>query len=144
MDLRHGGERHFEGGRLTDFECHQIEHQLGAYTDCNHGQGLAVIHPAYYRHIYKSAVPKFARFARNVWGIDPAGKTEEEAAQAGILALEAFILECGLPTKLSQLRSRAEITPALLRQVADSCNLLPNGYKQLTHDEVYDILMECL
>ena len=131
-------------GRLTDFECHQIEHQLGAYTDCNHGQGLAVIHPAYYRHIYKSAVPKFARFARNVWGIDPAGKTEEEAAQAGILALEAFILECGLPTKLSQLRSRAEITPALLRQVADSCNLLPNGYKQLTHDEVYDILMECL
>lgn len=131
-------------GRLTDFECHQIEHQLGAYTDCNHGQGLAVIHPAYYRHIYKSAVPKFARFARNVWGIDPAGKTEEEAAQAGILALEAFILECGLPTKLSQLRSRAEITPALLQQVADSCNLLPNGYKQLTHDEVYDILMECL
>lgn len=131
-------------GRLTDFECHQIEHQLGAYTDCNHGQGLAVIHPAYYRHIYKSAVPKFARFARNVWGIDPAGKTEEEAAQAGILALEAFILECGLPTKLSQLRSRAEITPALLRQVADSCNLLPNGYKQLTHDEVYDILMEYL
>ena len=131
-------------GRLTDFECHQIEHQLGAYTDCNHGQGLAVIHPVYYRHIYKSAVPKFARFARNVWGIDPAGKTEEEAAQAGILALEAFILECGLPTKLSQLRFRAEITPALLRQVADSCNLLPNGYKQLTHDEVYDILMECL
>ena len=33
-------------GRLTDFEAHQIEHQLGAYTDCNHGQGLAVIHPA--------------------------------------------------------------------------------------------------
>ena len=31
-------------GRLTDFQAHQIEHQLGAYTDCNHGQGLAVIH----------------------------------------------------------------------------------------------------
>ena len=40
-------------GRLTDFQAHQIEHQLGAYTDCNHGQGLAVIHPAYYRHIIK-------------------------------------------------------------------------------------------
>ena len=32
-------------GRLTDFQTHQIEHQLGAYTDCNHDQGLAVIHP---------------------------------------------------------------------------------------------------
>ena len=39
---------------------------------------------------------------------------------------------------------RVEITPELLRQVADSTNLLPNGCRQLTHDEVYDILMECL
>ena len=131
-------------GRLTDFQAHQIEHQLGAFTDCNHGQGLAVIHPAYYRHIYRSAVPKFARFARNVWGISGEGKTEEEVAQAGIQALADFIAACGLPTKLSQLRSKAEITPELLRQVADSTNLLPNGYQQLTHDEVYDIFLACL
>ena len=55
-----------------------------------------------------------------------------------------FIAECGLPSRLGQLKSRVEITPELLRQVADSANLLPNGYKQLTHDEVYEILMECL
>ena len=131
-------------GRLTDFECHQIEHQLGAYTDCNHGQGLAVIHPAYYRHVYQSAVDKFARFAREVWGLAGEGRSEEELAQAGIQTLAAFIQECGLPTKLGQLRSKVEITPELLRQVADSCNLLPNGPRQLTHDEVYEILMECL
>ena len=129
-------------GRLADFECHQIEHQLGAYTDCNHGQGLAVIHPAYYRQIYRSAVPKFARFARNVWGISE--EDDEKAAQAGIRALADFIQECGLPTRLSQLRSRVAITPDLLLQVADSTNLLPNGYKQLTHDEIYEILMKCL
>lgn len=28
-------------GKQTDFECHQMEHQLGAYTDCNHGEELA-------------------------------------------------------------------------------------------------------
>ena len=44
---------------------------------------------------------------------------------------------------MSQLKSKVEITPDLLRQVADSTNLLPNGPRQLTHDEVYDILMEC-
>lgn len=129
-------------GRLTDFEAHQIEHQLGAYTDCNHGQGLAVIHPAYYRHLYKSAVPKFAKFARTVWGVCEA--EDEKAAQDGIKALAGFIQECGLPTKLSQLRSKTEITPELLRQVADSTNLLPNGYKQFTHDEICEILMECI
>ena len=129
-------------GLLTDFECHQIEHQLGAYTDCNHGQGLAVLHPAYYRHLYKSAVPKFAKFARTVWGVSEAD--DEKAAQAGIQTLAGFIQECGLPTKLSQLHSKTEITPELLRQVADSTNLLPNGYKQFTHDEIYEILMECI
>ena len=45
-------------GRVTDFQAHQIEHQLGAYTDCNHGQGLAVIHPAYYRCIIKRCTRK--------------------------------------------------------------------------------------
>lgn len=55
-------------GKVTDFQAHQIEHQLGAYTDCNHGQGLAVIHPALYRHIYKEGLPRFARFGRNDMG----------------------------------------------------------------------------
>ena len=123
-------------GRLTDFECHQMEHQLGAYTDCNHGQGLAVLHPAYYRHIVKDAPEKFARLGREVFGVN--------GAEAAVDALAAFIQECGLPVKLSQLKSRVEITPDLLRQVADSVNLLPNGPRQLTHDEVYEILMECL
>ena len=31
-------------GKITDFQCHMLEHQLGAYTNCNHGAGLAVIH----------------------------------------------------------------------------------------------------
>lgn len=85
-------------GRLTDFECHQIEHQLGAYTDCNHGQGLAVLHPAYYRHIVKDMPEKFARLGQTVFGVD--------GAEAAVEALTAFIQECGLPTKLSQLYSK--------------------------------------
>lgn len=101
-----------------------------------------MIHPAYYRHLYKSAVPKFAKFARTVWGISEAD--DEKAAQAGIQTLAGFIQECSLPTKLLQLRSKTEITPELLRQVADSTNLLPNGYKLFTHDEIYEILMECI
>ena len=123
-------------GRVTDFECHQMEHQLGAYTDCNHGQGLAVLHPAYYRHIVKDAPEKFDRLGRAVFGV--------EGAEAAVDALAAFIRECGLPTRLGQLKSKVEITPELLRQVADSVNLLPNGPRQLTHDEVYEILKECL
>ena len=122
-------------GRLTDFQAHQIEHQLGAYTDCNHGQGLAVIHPAYYRHIMNDAKEKFTRFARVVFS--------KESAEEGIETLAAFIEECGLPTKLSQLRSTTEITPELLRKVADSTNIINSNPRALDADEIYDILMEC-
>ena len=123
-------------GRLTDFQAHQIEHQLGAYTDCNHGQGLAVIQPVYYRHIVKDAEQKFQRFAKVVFDVD--------GAEAGLDALEAFVKECGLPAKLSQLRSKVEITKEVLRKVADTSNIIKCNPRQLSRDEVYDILCECL
>lgn len=123
-------------GRLTDFQAHQIEHQLGAYTDCNHGQGLAVIHPAYYRHIVKDAPEKFARFAKVVF--------EADSAEAGIEALAGFIKECGLPTRMGELKSKVEITAGVLRQVADSCNIIKCNPREIDRDEVYEILMECV
>lgn len=123
-------------GRLTDFQAHQMEHQLGAYTDCNHGQGLAIIQPVYYRHILKDAEEKFTRFARVVFDAD--------TAEAGLAALESFIKECGLPMKMSQLKSKVEITPDVLRQVADTCNIIQCNPRTIDRDEVYDILMECL
>ena len=123
-------------GRVTDFQAHQMEHQLGAYTDCNHGQGLAVIHPAYYRHIVKDAEEKFRRFGKEVFGVD--------TAEAGVEALADFIRECGLPTKMGELKSRTEITPEILRSVADTCNVIKCNPRELSCDEIYDILMECM
>lgn len=123
-------------GRLTDFQAHQIEHQLGAYTDCNHGQGLAVIQPVYYRHIMKDAEEKFTRFAQVVFG--------KSSAEEGINALAEFVGECGLPTKLNQLRSKVEITPEILRQVADTCNIIKCNPRELSRDEIYEILTECM
>ena len=123
-------------GRLTDFQAHMIEHQLGAFTDCNHGQGLAVIQPVYYRHILKDAEDKFTRFAKVVFG--------EETAEAGLDALENFIIECGLPTRMNQLKSTVEITPDVLRKVADSCLIMKTGPKELDRDEIYEILTECM
>ena len=122
--------------RRTDFQAHQIEHQLGAYTDCNHGQALAVIHPAYYRHILPYAPEKFTRFAQEVFG--------RRTAQEGLQALTEFVQACGLPTRLSQLASKVEITPALLRRVADTCNVIRTGPHELSRDEIYEILCECL
>lgn len=128
-------------GKVTDFQAHMIEHQLGAYTDCNHGQGLAVIHPRLYRHIYQNGLEKFKRYAVEVWKIDPTGMSDDEVALVGIEALEKFISEIGLPTTLSQMG----ITDVdMLKKVADSTILTAGCCKKLNHEEIFEILKECL
>ena len=126
-------------GKVTDFQAHQIEHQLGAYTNCNHGAGLAVIHPVLYRHICKAGAARFARWARNVWGIVPKD-SDEETALAGVEALAAFIREIGLPTSFAQLGIPADTD---LRAIAESTNITAGCCRKLTGDEIYEILCEC-
>lgn len=127
-------------GKRTDFECHQMEHQLGAYTDCSHGAGLAVLHPVYYRHIYKDGLAKFKQFALNIWGVSADGKTDEKIALAGIEALEDFIVEIGLPVSLRDLGVDENID---LKAIADSCNIVSGSYKKMTHEEIFTIFKEC-
>lgn len=127
-------------GKRTDFQCHQMEHQLGAYTDCNHGAGLAVLHPTYYRHIYKDGLAKFKRFATEVWNISSDGKTDEETARAGIDELERFIREIGLPATLQELGIHGDVD---LKAVADSCAVVPGSYRKLTQEEIFEIFKEC-
>lgn len=128
-------------GKVTDFQCHQIEHQLGAYTNCNHGEGLAVIHPTVYKHIYKEGLSKFVRFAKVIWNVDTKNKTDEEIAMQGIDALANFIKEIGLPTTLTELN----ITDIeLLKNVSNSSNISKGCCKELSHKEIFEILKECL
>ena len=127
-------------GKRCDFQAHQIEHQLGAYTDCNHGCGLAAIHPTYYRYIYKSGLTKFVSFAKNVWNISSEGKTSEEIALSGIDRLEEFIKKIGLPTSLRELGINDK---SILPTVAKSCNVSLGSYGDMSKEKILDILNEC-
>ena len=127
-------------GKATDFQCHMLEHQLGAYTDCNHGQGLAVLHPVLYRHMMPEANHQFARLAVEVWGIDPAGKTEAELAAAFVDALADFIREIGLPTTFTEMNIPADTD---YKAIADSTVLTGGCAKKFTREELLEVLLEC-
>lgn len=125
-------------GKTQDWAVHAIEHQVGAYTHCPHGQGLAAISPAYYRFLLPWAQKKLARWAQNVWQIDPTGRDEETMARLGIDAMESFLHEVGLPTTLRELGATEEMLP----KIAES-TLLRGGYHLLTADEILEILKNC-
>ena len=114
-------------GKRTDFQAHQIEHQIGAYTNCNHGCGLAAIIPAYYKHIYPYGLEKFRRFAVNIWNVNTAGKTADEVALEGIECLTDFIKKIGLPTTLTELNLTDE---KIIADIAMSTNLSPGSFKK--------------
>lgn len=127
-------------GKELDFQCHQIEHQLSAYTNCNHGKGLAVLHPVYYKHIYPFGLSKFKNFAVKVMGINPDGKEDKLIAEEGIEALADFIKELNLPSTLRELGlTEKDVLP----EVAASVNLMPGCYKKMSREEILLILQEC-
>lgn len=124
-------------GKQTNFQCHALKHAVGAYTDCNHGCGLAVIHHALYSRMLPFGKEKFASMAEVVCGVN--GDTVEATAAKGIDALEDFIREIGMPTCWSEIGITDE---TVLRKAADTCLLMPGCCKQFTRDELYEALVE--
>ena len=118
-----------------DWEVHMIEHQIGAYTDCAHGAGLAAISPAYYRYISPYGLDKFVRFAKNIWNIDTDNLNPEEAAEAGIQKMEEFIKMLKLPLSIKELG----VTEEMLPLIANS-TVLGGGYKFMEPNDILTVL----
>lgn len=123
--------------KTQDWEVHMIEHQLGAYTDCAHGMGLAAVSLPYYRLIYRFGLEKFVRFATQVWNVNEAGKTKDEVASEGIATMESFMKECGIITNIKDLGATEEMLPL----IAESTVIL-GGYKKLNAEEILNILKD--
>ncbi len=121
--------------KTQDWEVHKIEHQVGAYTDCPHGIGLAIISPAYYRYIYKYGLPKFIRFAKNVWHVEEKGRSEDEIALEGISRLETFIKELGITQTLRDIGATEEMLPLIAQSTAPG-----GGYKKMNAEDIMVVL----
>ena len=127
-------------GKSTDWMVHMLGQSVGAYTNATHGMTLAAVSLPYYRHILPYGVQKFKRFAVNVWDVDAEGKTDEQAAQEGLAAMESWMKELGLVMNISELGA----DEGMIEGIADGTLIMPGGYKVLEHDEIVEILKESL
>ncbi|HIZ73290.1 MAG TPA: iron-containing alcohol dehydrogenase [Candidatus Gallimonas intestinavium] len=127
-------------GKDTDWEVHMLGQAVGAYTDATHGMTLAAVSLPYYRYILPYGLDKFVRFAKNVWGVDPAGKSDEEVANEGLACMEAWMKELGLVMNITELGANEE----MIEGIAKATLVMEGGYKVLTHEEIVKILKESL
>lgn len=123
-------------GKTTDWMVHMVGQQIGAYTDATHGMTLSAISIPYYKYIMPYGLPKFKRYAINVWNVDPSNLTDEEIANEGLNRMESYMKEIGLVMNISNLGVKEE----MIKEIAKSSPIMKGGYKTLSVSEIEDIL----
>ena len=123
-------------GKTTDWMVHMFGQSVGAYTDATHGMTLAAVTMPYYRFILPYGTAKFARYAVNVWNVDPKGKTEKQVAEEGLKEMEKWMKSIGLVMNITDLGA----TPEMLDGIAKGTRLQDGGYKILTEAEIREVI----
>ena len=127
-------------GKSTDWMVHMLGQAAGAYTDATHGMTLSAVSLPYYRYIMPYGLKKFVRFATEVWGVNPDGKSEREIAEEGLEKMKAWMEKIGVALSLSELGA----TEDMIEGIASATIILDGGYKVLNKEEVIEILKQSL
>jgi len=124
-------------GKTADWGSHMIEHELSAVYDIPHGEGLAIIFPAWMKYVYKSNIERFAQFALRVWNVDIDLTDLERTALEGIARMEAYYREIGLPVRLKEIG----IDDTRFEEMASKCaEGGPIGqFRKLNKDDIMEI-----
>lgn len=125
-------------GKSTDWMVHMLGQAVGAITDATHGMTLAAVSLPYYKYIMDVGLPKFVRFAENVWNIRPEGKSDKEIALAGLDAMESWMRELGVAMSITELGATEE----MLDDLVNATIILDGGYKVLTKDDIREIFKQ--
>ncbi|MEN6419073.1 MAG: iron-containing alcohol dehydrogenase, partial [Clostridiaceae bacterium] len=114
-------------GREQDWACHKLDHELTARFGITHGAGLAVLTPAWIRHVWRSNPKRFVDFAVKIMGVEYQSQADAASVEAGVAALESFYSVLGLPHRLALFG----VTPESLPEMAKAVTTNPDGSKKV-------------
>lgn len=126
-------------GKSTDWMVHMLGQAVGACTNATHGMTLSAVSLPYYNYIMPYGLPKFVRFAKNVWNVNGDGKSDEQIAAEGLAEMEKWMKELGLVMNITELGATKEMLPDLVKATLS----LPGGYKVPTPKDTEQIFKEC-
>ena len=129
-------------GKTTDWEVHMIGQAIGAVTNATHGMTLSAVSIPYYEYVMPFGLLKFRRFAEVVWGVESYRFNNDSTAIAkeGLRCMSDWMKEIGLVMKISDLG----VKNSDFDDIINGTFLLDGGYKQLSKDELLDILKSAM
>jgi len=129
-------------GRIGDWACHMIEHELSGFNDVAHGAGLAILAPNWMKYTYKHDPRRFVQFAVRVFGIEEDFHNPNETIFRGINALRAFFTSLGMPATLSSIGIEEKNFEAIAAKVkkSDPVKGTVGNFIELTNKDIVEIL----
>lgn len=129
-------------GKGGAWSVHPIEHVVSAYYDITHGVGLAILTPTWMTYVLsEETAPRFARFAREVFGVDE--PDDIKAAKAGIECVKEFNQSLGMPERLSEVEVDDGKFDKMAAEAVRTSGLSARSYVKLTEADVKQIFMMC-
>lgn len=132
-----------DGGKVQEWSCHPMEHQLSAYYDITHGLGLAILTPRWMKYtLDETTVGRYYRFGCEVFGLDK-NLPEFEVAQRAIELLSDFFFKTlGLTDNLTKLGIDENYFSDMAKKAVSGGVL--EGFKPLSANDVENIYKMCL
>ncbi len=125
-------------GVKTDWTTHMIGHELTAKYGIDHARTLAIVGPRLFENQFERKKAKLAQYGKRVWGLN--GEPEWVAREA-IAKTEAFFLELGVPTKLSEYTDETAEFPQYVSNIFEERKWTAMGEHQaITPKDVEQIL----
>lgn len=132
-------------GRKQDWACHRISHEIGARYDVAHGAILAVLFPAWMKHVYKTNERMFLQFAQRVFDVETGSMGSNQAILLAINKFQEFLTAIGMPSTLREigLTEKAEFADIARCSTA----VMPSGtignFVRLSAQDIESILNLC-
>ncbi len=123
-------------GKTTDWMVHMLGQAVAAHTDATHGMTLAAVTMPYYKYILPYGTAKFARYAVNVWNVNPLGKTDTQIAYEGLSAMEEWMKNIGLAMSIAELGATKDMLDGMVK----STLVMDGGYKVMNEKDIRAVL----
>lgn len=121
---------------------HGMAHPLGSLFDVPHGVANALLLPTIMEWNMPACLDKYPAIAEAM-GVDIAGMTREEAAQAACDAVKALSIKVGIPQHLSEIGIKESDIQALSEQaISDVCT--PGNPRDVTIEEIIALYKKVL
>ena len=129
------------GNSPSGWPCHGMEHALSGYYDITHGEGLAILIPAWMKVVHSFDKEKFIKLAKNVMMVS-VYEDEEDLINKGIKKIEEIFKRFSMPSSLKEVGVKEEDLLIMANKLTDNGSKIFPSNIPLTKELVLKIYKE--